>query len=308
MMNHRLRKTPPGVPTPLVAPLLLAVLAAGLAMGGCTKKRRDVRAESVYEKLAEKLEQAARVSDAREVRQACAGAAQRSCSCVRTAARLALNRDLYATALRVLEKSPKGCVVTGLWAEALARAKRLKEAERQAQTALGANPQDRYATYALAHVHYLRGQSTRAHAVAKRAVQRGRGSVAHLLIGLLDFRAKRLGTALRSFERMEKLDPKDVDAIYNIAVVHHQLDHYRKAREGYLRALRIHPRYADARYNLVILTNGVGAVDEARHHLKKYAGLLPADPRIQKLKALLSRPRRRGPPGQSRPRGPTQKP
>jgi tetratricopeptide (TPR) repeat protein len=277
---------------PVAALLLAAPLAGGTTLGGCAKKRRAVRTESVYERLAEKLEQAARAPDAKEVRQACAGAAQRSCSCVRTAARLALNRGLHNVALQVLAKPPVGCLVHGLLAEALARAKRLEEAEREARTALGTNPHDRYATYAVAHVHYLRGQTRRARAAAQQAVQRGRGSVAHLLIGLLDFRAQQLQEALKSFEQMRRLDPKEVDAIYNIALVHHQLGHYRLAREGYLRALRINPRYADARYNLVILAHGVGAVAEARHHLKKYSALRPADARLQRLKALLDQPRR----------------
>lgn len=301
-MSFRVRSTPPGSCAPMASALLLGAVAVALAMGGCAKnKGKTARTKSVHEQLADKLERAARTADAKEVRQACAGAAGRSCSCVRTAARLALNRDLYAVALQVLAKTPKGCVAGGMLAEALARAKRLEEAEREARTALGANPQNRYATYAVAHIHYLRSQNTRARAAAQRAVQRGRGTVAHLLTGLLDFRQKKLQVALKSFEQMRKLDPKNVDAIYNIAVVHHQLNHYRKAREGYLRALKIHPRYADARYNLVVLTHGVGAIAEARHHLKKYAALLPKDPRIQRLRALLKQPRRAP---RSRPRPP----
>jgi tetratricopeptide (TPR) repeat protein len=295
MNRTRVRSMPLRFLAPVAALPLAALLAAGTTMGGCSKKRKAVRTDSVYEQLAEKLEQSARAPDAKEVRQACTGAARRSCSCVRTAARLALNRDLHTVALLVLAKPPVGCLVRGLLAEALARAKRLEEAEREARTALGTNPQDRYATYAVAHVHYLRGQTRRARAAAQQAVQRGRGSVAHLLIGLLDFRAKQLQEALKSFEQMRKLDPRDADAIYNIALVHHQLSHYRLAREGYLAALRINPRYSDARYNLVVLAHGVGAVAEARHHLKKYSALRPADARLRRLRALLNQPRRRSP-------------
>jgi len=285
---------------------LVVALATALALVGCAKKhpRVTAKARGVYEQLATRLEQAARKQDAKEVHQACAGSAIQSCSCLRTAAKLALDRDFHKEALLVLDAKPAGCRVGGLMAEALARARRLDEAEREAQAALKENPQDRYATYAAAHVLYVRGKAGPARAEAQRAVQRGRGCAAHLLVGLLDFHGNRLQDALNSFERMRKLDSRDVAAIYNIAVVYHRQNRYRLAREEYLRALRINPRHADSRYNLVILTHGVGAQAEARHHLKKYAFLLPQDPRIPKLTALLKETPRRRPMGQTGPMRP----
>lgn len=293
--DHTRMRTPITASTNGIRQLII-VLAATLAVGGCAKKKTGgiKTSTGVYEQLAKKLAQQSRTQDAQEVRQACAGAAKRSCSCVQTAAKLGLDRDLYKNALLVLGAKPAGCRVGGLKAEALARAKRLDEAQREARAALKANPHNRYATYAVAHIHYVKGDAAKARVAAQRAIQKGRGRVAHLLVGLLAFHQKQLPAALKSFQMMLTLDAKDVAAIFNMGVVYHRQNHYRLSREAYLRALRIHPRHADARYNMVVLTHGVGAVAEARHHLKKFRFLLPREPRIARLEALLkTKPRRR---------------
>ncbi len=289
MNDHHTKSGTPGTARTIGILQLIAVLAAALALGGCAKKKPTGKTtpKGVFEQLAQKLEQAGRTRDAKEVRQACSGAAKRSCSCAQSAVKLALELDLHKDALSVLAAKPAGCRVGGLKAEALARARRLDEARKEAQTVLKANPHERYATYAMAHYYYVKGDAGKARAEAQKAIQRGRGRVAHLLLGLMAFHQKQFPSALKSFQQMLKLDPKDVAAIFNIGVLYHQQNHYRLAREHYLRALRIHPRHADARYNIVVLTHSVGAQGEARYQLKKLRHLVPRDPRLAKLEALL---------------------
>lgn len=258
---------------------------------GCAKKGGSAdRIDKVHGGLANALERVGRKGDAKEIRRACSGKARRSCACARTASGLALDRDLAAEALAVLVLAPQDCPVLGQRAEALARARKLAEADAQVKKALAANPNDRYAAYARAHLLYVRGELDAARKALQVAVGRGRGVVAHLLTGLIAFKQRRLPAALAAFEAMRKLEPNDASAHYNLALVHHQQNHYRLAREGYLAALRLHPGLVDARYNLVLLTHNAGASDEAKHHLRKLGKLVPKDARLARLQRLLQRP------------------
>ncbi len=273
--------------------MTLLVVGLFLACGsfdGCTKTRRMTGATGPHEAVASALVRGFRPRDAKEVRQACGGAARRSCACARTATRFALNEELHALAFAVLARAPGGCKLRGLRAEALARARRSTEAETLAREALAADPNEPYASYALAHVLYTRGKMVRARNAARLAVQRGRGGVGHLLVGLIDLAGKQYQRAGVSFEAMLKLDGRDIRALYNLALTHHRLNHYRASREGYLKALRVNPRLVDARYNLVLLTHRAGATGEARHHLAKLEKQSPHDPRIPALRQVLRRP------------------
>jgi tetratricopeptide (TPR) repeat protein len=79
-------------------------------------------------------------------------------------------------------------------------------------------------------------------------------------------------------------------ALYDQALVAQRQARYRDAREGYLRALAVDPRMADARYNLAVLTHAAGADDEARHDLEALTAAAPDDPRIPGLRASLAKP------------------
>jgi tetratricopeptide (TPR) repeat protein len=276
--------------------LLVALLSLTLGLWtspGCSRKRRTSDLDKAHAQVARALSKVARKGDAKEVRLACGGKAGRSCSCARTSSRFALDRDLASEALAVLARAPKECKLSGQRAEALARLRKVSEAETLATKTLAADPQNRFAAYALAHVHYTLGSLEHARKAAEVAVQRGRGAVAHLLVGLIAFARRQYPAALRAFEAMRKLDPTDASALYNIALVHHRQNHYRLAREGYLAALRLRPRFVDARHNLVVLTHNAGIKAESQHHLRKLKKLIPGEARLAKLSALLRRPPRR---------------
>ena len=60
-----------------------------------------------------------------------------------------------------------------------------------------------------------------------------------------------------------------MQATYDCALIADRQGRYHDAREGYLRTLQLDPKSADARYNLVLLTQGHGATLEAKHHLDR---------------------------------------
>ena len=264
------------------------VIVAGILLVRSRKTGPPVD-EQAYQQVASALEQRARPADAKKVRQKCSSASD--CDCVITTAKLALDRDLHAEALRLIEPSTKACGnrVTGLRAEALARAGKLEAARKATASVLAQQPKDPYATYAMAQVAYAEGDNTKAKAQALAAVERGRGSAANLLLGLIAFNAGDMPGATDAFNKMLQDDPENVEAHYNLAVVAHRLNQYRSAREGYLKVLRLHPKHLDARYNLALLTHSAGAVPEAKHHLKKLREAAPpGDPRVARLEAAFS--------------------
>lgn len=272
--------------------LLLAHVVFLVAVPSCSKRREATSRIAPHEALVRKLEALAWRKDAESVRRACREPAS-SCQCVQVAAETALGRDLGQDALEQLDRAPPGCALRGLLAEALARSSRFSEAERESKRVLQADPQDPHATYAIAHAHLLRGKPEDARREGQRALSLGRGRPALLLLGLLAYREGRLPEALGFFEKMLALDPKDFEAHYNLGAVYHRLDRYRLARESYLAALKLQPRFADARYNMVLLTHQAGASEEAKHHLRKFAAAFPKDPRLARLQAALaSRPAR----------------
>ncbi|HLT37980.1 MAG TPA: hypothetical protein VK034_16960, partial [Enhygromyxa sp.] len=63
---------------------------------------------------------------------------------------------------------------------------------------------------------------------------------------------------------------------------------YNKARSSYLAALRANEDFPAARYNLAILTWNRNVVDEARHHVERFAERWPKDPRTFELMAMIN--------------------
>ena len=245
--------------------------------------------ENSYRQIASALEARARPDDARKVVEKCSSSSD--CDCVVTTATLALDRDLHAEALPLIERSLSACGerVAGLHAEALARSGKVDRARETATTVLRTRPKDPYATYALAQVAYIAGDTAQARARAQAAVEQGRGAAGNLLLGLIAFNAGDMGSATAAFNKMLQDDPDNVEAHYNLAVVAQRLSQYRNAREGYLKVLQLYPQHLDARYNLALLTHSVGATPEARHHLQKLREVAPpGDQRVARLEAAFS--------------------
>ncbi len=300
-------------------PVLLAVGLLLLSLPwGCSRTDRassgtganaSANAATVAE-LTNRLKQLGRTDGAGQVDKACQSKAG-GCDCLKIAAKQALEADLHAAALKLIDGGSQDCrakpEMGGMRAEALARSGKSAEALTAAAEVLKRQAKEQHALYARAHAQYLQKNYPATETSAQAAVTAGRGAPAHLLIGLARYHTKNLPGAKVAFAAIVKLDPKNIDGRYNLALVAHRQNRYRDAREGYLAVLRLDPKHADSRYNLAVLTHAAGAKQEAQHHLRKLEQIAPKDPRVAKLKKALAAK----PPPTAKPTGkpaPTAKP
>ena len=223
----------------------------------------------------------------------CAARDKRACTCADAAEELAVDLGRFADAWAAVDAMPSGTCTsprhTGARAEALVGVGRAPEGILEAAAALARDPDEMHAVYARAWALGNGGDSPEGTAAAERAVAVGRGLPALLLLGTIRFRAHDIAGARTLFDRAAILAPGDAHAAYDQALVAQTQGRYRDAREGYLRALSIDPKMADARYNLALLTHGAGADDEARHHLEMLATIAPDDARLPALRATLAK-------------------
>ena len=234
-----------------------------------------------------------RRSDALGVLLACTRLHPDSCACAEGAASEGIDAGRYLEAHHVLDASdtcPRSARRIALSAEALIGTNAIEEGEREAERAVEHDPNDPHAIYARAWATSLRGRPFDARADAERAVALGRGVPAELLLGSILYNASDFTGADAQFQRVLAEDPASVQATYDRALVADRQLRYHDAREGYLRTLQLDPKNADARYNLVLLTQGHGATLEARHHLEVFQTTYPGDPRIGRLMSVVAAP------------------
>jgi Flp pilus assembly protein TadD len=110
---------------------------------------------------------------------------------------------------------------------------------------------------------------------AEKALQLGRGIEADRLLGRSTLAQGQFKDAEAHFQRVLLESPNDVEASFSAGVCNDKLGRYHQAREAFLQTLQANPKHAEARRYLVLLANRAGAKDEARHHLRKLAELVP---------------------------------
>jgi tetratricopeptide (TPR) repeat protein len=223
---------------------------------------------------------------------ACVDANPEACGCGMPVLKSSLDRGAYTEAGAVLVRWVARCRelprVPGMLAEALAGGGELTAAHQAADIALAKDRSDPYALYAKALLAERAADPTLAQGLLEQSIAAGRGDRALVDLGRLRYQAGDLGAARRLFEAALQGDPNDIAALYDLALVDQIQNRYHDAREGYLKVLRLDPRNLDARFNLAVLTHGVGANGEAKHHqaeLEKAAP--PGDTRVAALRRLL---------------------
>jgi Flp pilus assembly protein TadD len=232
-------------------------------------------------------------AEAVRVVRVCADASPASCACGERAAIDAIDDGDYAGARALLERG-ESCAATlvrdGISAEAHVGTGDVDGGVALAEGVLQKEGDEPHALYARGWAQWLRGDAAGARTWVARAVERGRGVPADVLLGTILFQQGDLDGAQRAFKDALSLDPKDARATYDLALIAHQRGQYHDAREGYLQALKLDPKYLEARYNLVVLTHAHGADAEAQHHFVEFALAAPNDPRVAQLRATLATP------------------
>jgi tetratricopeptide (TPR) repeat protein len=98
-----------------------------------------------------------------------------------------------------------------------------------------------------------------------------------------------LSESLAQFEALAKVSPADPEPVYEAACDADGLGDYNRAREGYLAALRLDRKHANARLKLVLLTARAGAAGEAAHHFEELSFVVAAkDARLAVARAALA--------------------
>jgi tetratricopeptide (TPR) repeat protein len=221
----------------------------------------------------------------------CVLANAEACACALPLVEAALKRAVYADAASVLLHAAPGCrertPAPGMLAEALAGGGEASAARTAAALALAKDPNDPHALYAEALLALRDADSLLARRLLERAVAAGRGGRARVDLGALLFKGGDLAGARRLFDAALREDPSDVAALFDLALVDQAENRYHFAREGYLKVLRLEPRQLDARYNLAVLTNAAGARAEAEHHVAEFEKAAPrGDTRVAALRRL----------------------
>jgi tetratricopeptide (TPR) repeat protein len=178
--------------------------------------------------------------------------------------------------LLLREAHPRASVV-----RALALALRVPvpaEALDIARLAVARDPRSADAHYALALCLDAAGRSAEARGHADTARALGGGADVALLQSLLALRLGDSAEARRQVEAAIQGASDPARAYLQLGLVEQQAGRYNAAREAYLRAVSIDRTGYAARYNLAVLTHGVGANEEARHHLEVLLRHHPGDP------------------------------
>lgn len=150
------------------------------------------------------------------------------------------------------------------------------DAEQEAKAALEKRDDARL-HYGLALAYVGQGKNAEALAEARVAAARGAGLDASLLVGKLAIEARDYAAAREALAPLTLGDRPDPDALFDMGIVWTALGKYNEAREAYLHTVRVDPGYANARFNLALLTLDHGVVEEAKHHARKFAELQPQD-------------------------------
>lgn len=135
----------------------------------------------------------------------------------------------------------------------------------------------------------LEGQVAQGKQLAARALQAQPKLVSARraeCLALLQARESELSR--QCFEKLVPEAPNDLGTVFHAARAAQHANKYRAAREGYLKALRLEPKHVEARYQLALMTQLIGATGEAANHLRKLQQIARSDdPRLAHARQLL---------------------
>ena len=94
------------------------------------------------------------------------------------------------------------------------------------------------------------------------------GAERRLSQGNKDYLEGRVDNAIREYERAVELDPRQVEAWYNLGIAYSMEDMPEKAVNAWEKTLEIDPTYNDARYSLGVAYLEQGDPDKAIYYLK----------------------------------------
>ncbi|NUO52678.1 MAG: tetratricopeptide repeat protein [Polyangiaceae bacterium] len=162
----------------------------------------------------------------------------------------------------------------------------IADAEAVVGPALEKYPDDATLLGAKAALLNASGRPAEALELVRRAIDGGAGHDAKLLLAQLLIGAGDLDGAEPVLKQLALDSPDDADVVYDLGLIADHHNQYNQAREAYLKALKLDSKQANARYNLAVLTNRYGFADEAKSHARRFRETFPQDPRGAELAVL----------------------
>jgi Tfp pilus assembly protein PilF len=125
-----------------------------------------------------------------------------------------------------------------------------------------------------------KGQEEKAEEQLKMSVERDPDfKKAHLELGLIYKKSGRRDQALQEFERVKELDPKDHEALYQVAVVSLHAGKFPEAEKLFRDLLAEFPEREELAVGLALAEKYQGREEDYRKSREQAAKLFPADPR-----------------------------
>ncbi|MCM8796218.1 MAG: tetratricopeptide repeat protein [Candidatus Omnitrophica bacterium] len=114
----------------------------------------------------------------------------------------------------------------------------------------------------------------------------------HNEIGMLYYLNEMYKEAIREFRKATTLNPKFVDAYFNLGISYSSINDLKNAILAYRNALEVNPKHAYSHWNLAVVLEKVGDLRGAIKHWEKYLELTPkvfSNPEIERYIAELKK-------------------
>jgi tetratricopeptide (TPR) repeat protein len=161
------------------------------------------------------------------------------------------------------------------------------DAERAFRRSVEIDPDSPHPYYNHGFAHFDRGDAERARGCWLKAIELAPDYPdAERLVATCDRALGNLPAARRRHEALMKREPRNVDALSDLGLVHEERDEWQSAVFSYTRLLEVDPAYARVRARLGVLLCRNGSAEDGLFHLRRAAQEDRTDPDIGEPLAL----------------------
>jgi tetratricopeptide (TPR) repeat protein len=158
---------------------------------------------------------------------------------------------------------------------------RHEDAEHAFRRSVEIDPDSPHPYYNHGFVHFDRGDAERARGCWLKAIELApHYPDAERLVASCDRALGNLPAARRRLEALLKREPRNVDALSDLGLVHEERDEWQSAVFAYTRLLEVDPAYARVRARLGVLLCRNGSAEDGLFHLRRAAQEDGTDPDI----------------------------
>lgn len=154
-------------------------------------------------------------------------------------------------------------------------------AERAYRRSVALDPESPHPYYNAGFLHFDRGDAEKARGCWQKALELAPDYPdAERLVASCDRTLGNLAAARRRLDALLKREPRNVDALSDLGLVHEERDEWQSAVSAYVRLLEVDPRHARVRARLGVLLYRNGSAEDGLRHLRRAAREDATDPDI----------------------------